>query len=79
MSRLSVGKFIFGMIFLGLIWWALKPVIDMFTGDLLYSVASDFGVTNQELAYFGLLPLLIGIILVAWLIIRVMKGRARND
>ena len=75
MNRINALQFLFAIGFLGLIWWVMKPVIDMFTVDLLNSVAVDFGITAQELAYWTVVPFIIGGMLVVWLVLRLVKGR----
>ena len=73
-SKISIGAWLLGMMFLGLIWYAMKPAIDEVIG-LLPGMAGTFGMTSQELAYFSLLPFLIGGILVIKLALGVLNRR----
>ena len=73
--HLSVGLFLLCMMFFGLLWWVMKPVIDMFTVDLLGSVAADFGITAQELAYFSILPFMIGGTLAVYMVLALVRRK----
>ena len=73
--HLSVGLFLLCMMFFAMLWWLLKPVIDMFTTDLLGTVAADFGITAQELAYFSILPFVIGGTLAVYMVLALVRRR----
>jgi len=79
MSRIGLGVFLFGIMFFGLLWWVMKPVIDMFTVDMLGGLAVELGITNQELAYFSILPFIIGGMLGTWLVLRLVWNRGNKE
>ena len=72
MRRLSIGMFVFCIMLFGLLWLVFDPIQDIMF-SILNDVATDYGITSQELAYFGLLPLLIGVILVVYMILAVVR------
>ena len=72
MRRLSIGMFVLCMMIFGLMWLVFDPVQDIMFG-ILNSVATDYGITSQELAWFGLLPFLIGGLLVVYMILAVVR------
>ena len=78
-SRISLGIFLFGIIFFGLLWWVMKPVIDMFTIDMLSSLATELGITNQELSYWTVFPFIVGCMILVWLVLRLVWHRGDRD
>lgn len=74
MRRLSIGMFVFCIMLFGLLWLVFDPIQDIMF-SILNDVATDYGITSQELAYFGLLPFLIGAMLVIFMILAMVRGR----
>ena len=72
MRKLSIGAFILCMMIFGLMWLVFDPVQDIMY-SILNDVAVEYGVTSQELAWFGMLPLLIGTLLVVYMILAVVR------
>ena len=57
----------------------MKPIIDIFTIDMLSGLATEFGITTQELSYWTILPFIIGGMLVIWLVLKLVKGKISHE
>jgi H+/Cl- antiporter ClcA len=76
LKPIGLYTFLLGIVVLGLFWLAAKPVYDV----VAQIVPGMAGVTDTEKAWFGILPFLIGGLLLVWMIVRLTKrGRGSGE
>lgn len=74
----SLIVYFIALVAFGFIWWALKPILDIFCVTYLNDFAVEMGASAQELAWWAFVPLLLFVIVVTGLTVRFLRGRQKG-
>lgn len=74
MQPISIGKFLLGIVCMGLVWLALKPAMDEFLGPTgILNTSLSVPMTDTETVILQLSMWLCASILLIWLVIKLTR------
>ncbi len=62
----------------GFIWWGMKEILDIFCTTYIDAFAVQFNISEQEAAWWGVVPILLFVIVVTGLTVRFLRGRQKG-